>query len=157
MKCSVCKKTIPAARRRVKPTVKTCSAACSGIRQGQRATVRARSYHRRVRKNLVEIPHVPVVDGTELKVRKGHVVGMKHPEGGRWQLAVVVRATLQGKAIHACPASSWTPQLPATAATRLAGTVAVLPPEWAENQELASEFEDERFPYLEDLRECLSG
>ena len=62
---------------------------------------------------------MPVVPGTELIVRKGHVVGMKHPEGGRWQLAVVVRATRQGKAIHACPASAWTPERPATSDTRL--------------------------------------
>ena len=156
MKCSVCKKTIPAARLRAKPTVKTCSAGCSGVRQGKHATKRARSYYQRVRKNLEEIPHVPVVKGTELKVRKGHVVGIKHPEGGRWKLAVVVRATMEGKAIHACPASSWTPQTTATKDTRLAGTVAVLPPEWAENQKLAAEFEDERFAFLEDLREALS-
>ena len=42
--------------------------------------------------------------------------------------------------------------------TRLAGgTVAVLPPEWAENQELAVELEDQRFPFLEDLREAVVG
>ena len=156
-KCSECRKTIPAARLREKPRTMTCSGTCSGIRQGNKANERARSYLRRVRKTLVEVPHVPLVEGTELVVRKGHVVGLKNPEGGRWHLAVVVQATQKGKAIHACPASSW-PTAKATAATRLAGgTVAVLPPEWAENQELAVELEDKRFPYLEELGEAVVG
>ncbi len=34
MKCSVCRKTIPTARRKLQPNVKTCSGTCSGIRQG---------------------------------------------------------------------------------------------------------------------------
>ncbi len=154
-KCTVCRKNIPPARLRARPHTKTCSGTCSGIRQGKNANDRSKSYLRRVRKTLVEIPHVPLVDGTELVVRKGHVVGVKHPEGGRWHLAVVVQATKKGKAIHACPASSW-PTAKATADTRLVGAqVAVLPPEWAENQELAAELEEKRFPYLGELREEL--
>ncbi len=156
MKCSVCPKTIPAARLREKPNVKTCSEACSGIRQGNKANNRWKSYYQRLRKNLGEIKHVPLVDGTELKVRKGHVVGVKQPEGGRWQLAVVVRATKEGRAIHACPASEWDPGMKVTSDTRLAGAqIAVLPPEWAEYQTLASELEERRFPYLEELQEAL--
>ena len=159
MKCSVCRKRIPAARLREKPNVKTCSDTCSGIRQGNKANNRWKSYYQRLRKNLGEIKHVPLVDGTELKVRKGHVVGLK-PEGGRWQLAVVVRSTQAGKATHVCPASSWDPRQRATSATRLANgtTVAVLPFEWAENQGLAviAELEGMRFPYLEELREALA-
>ena len=156
-KCSECRKTIPAARLREKPHTKTCSVVCSGIRQGNKGSNRSKSYLRRVRKTLVEVPHVPLVKGTELKVRKGHVVGVKHAEGGRWHLAMVVRATQEGKAIHACPASEWA-TTSATADTRLAGgTVAVLPPEWAENQELAAELEEQRFPFLEDLREAVVG
>ena len=157
MKCSECPKTIPAARLREMPNVKTCSDTCSGIRQGNKANDRWKSYYQRTRKNLAEVPHVPLVEGTELKVRKGHVVGLKNPEGGRWHLAVVIRATQKGRATHACPASSWG-TAKATADTRLAGgTVAVLPPEWAENQELAVELEDKRFPFLEDLREAVVG
>ena len=92
-----------------------------------------------------------------LKVRKGHVVGLK-PPGSKWQLAVVVRATQQGRATHACPASLWDPGMKVTSDTRLAGAqVAVLPPEWAGNQELAAELEDQRFPFLEDLREAVVG
>ena len=157
MKCSVCRKTIPAARRKVRPHVKTCSDICSGIRQGGLANKRSKSYLARVRKDLGEIPHVPLVPDTELKVRKGHVVGLKQPDGG-WQLAVVVRATQGGRATHACPASSWDPGVKATSATRVSdGTIAVLPPQWAQDQGLAMELAEIRFFYdLEDLRQVLA-
>ena len=158
MKCSVCPKTIPAARRKLQPNVKTCSDACSGIRQGGKANHRAKSYRARVRKDLGEIPHVPLVPGTELlKVRKGHIVGLKQPDGG-WQLAVVVCASQGGRATHACPASSWDPGLKATSATRLSGeTIAVLPPEWAQDQGLGRKLAKIRFfSDLEDLRQALT-
>ena len=155
-KCSVCRKNIPAARLREMPRTMTCSATCSGIRQSQQTNKRLKSHRKRVRETLLDIPHTALVPGTELEVRHGHVVGLKQP-GSKWQLAVVIRATMEGKAIHACPASQWA-TAKATADTRLAGAqVAVLPPEWAEDQELAAELEDQRFPYLEDLREAVVG
>ncbi len=157
MKCSECPKTIPATRRREKPHARTCSDTCSGIRQGRLANERGKSYLKRVRGNLEEIRHVALVPGTELKVRKGHVVGLEQPEG-EWQLVVVIRATFAGRAIHACPASAWDPELKARSDTRLAGatTVAVLPPEWAEDQARAAKLEKRQFPYLEDLRQALT-
>ncbi len=160
MKCSVCRKTIPAARRKLQPNVKTCSGTCSGIRQGGKADKRSKSYRARVRKNLGEIRHVPLVPGTELlKVRNGHVVGLRQPEGG-WELVVVVRATHGARATHVCPASAWEPGLKATSANRLSGgTIVVLPPEWAEDQglALAAELAETRFfSDLEELRQTLT-
>ena len=56
-----------------------------------------------VRKNLEEIPHVPPDRRQRTERPQGPVVGVKEPGGGRWKLAVVVRATKEGRATSDTP------------------------------------------------------
>ena len=84
------------------------------------------------------------------------MVALQLTDGG-WQLALVIRATHEGRATHAGPASSWEPKR-ATSTTRLSSeTVAVLPPEFARDHALAqrAEFADVQFEDLEELRQAL--
>ena len=158
MKCSVCPKTIPAARLRANPQAKTCSDTCAVKRHGEQANLRAKTYRQRVRKALEEIKHIPLFpdQDAEIKVRKGHVVGLQQADGS-WQLAIVVRATHEGRSTHAISACSREPQR-ARSGTRLSSeTVVVLPPELAKDHavKLLSEFADVHFAHLEDLRQRL--
>ena len=156
MKCSECDKPIPPTRLAAQPNVKTCSAPCSGIRQVSKGNKRSESYRRRVRRNLGEIEHVPLVQGTKPIVRRGHVVG-RQPEGEWWwKLVAVVRATHKGKATHVCPVSSWGQQK-ATSATRLSGgKIAVLPPELAQDQRwVTASLDGLPFPDEKGLRHTL--
>ena len=163
MKCSECPKQIPAARLQARPHVETCSTACSAIRQGDLARQRSKSYNERKRKTQREIPHHPLTPDTEPVVRKGHVVGLK--EGETWRLVIVVRATKKsrdmdtGRATHVCAPGAWEKENPSSKNRLSNGTeIAVLPPEWAENQTLAVIAEEAgiRFDDWEDLKASLA-
>ena len=158
MKCIVCKKTIPAARRTITNN-KTCSLECSGVLTVKGMHNRVKSYRQRQRQKRDKIEHLPLVDGTDLTVRKGHVVALQEPGQTDWCLVLVVCSSLKKrKATHACPASLWSEK--PTAENRLAtdATIVVLPPEWAQEPGLAVAAEEAgvRFENLEDLRRELA-
>ncbi len=153
-KCSECNNPIPEDRLKLQPNVKTCSDICSAMRQGSKGNQRSKSYRQRVRKSLGELEHVPLVEDTTLIVRRGHVVGWQ-PEGEGWKLVAVVRATHEGRATHVCPVSSWGQQK-ATSATRLSGgKIAVLPPQWAQDQEWVRDLAQVSFSDLKALEKSL--
>ena len=162
MKCSECRKQIPAARLRALPNVRTCSTACSGIRQGEKGKQRWSAYYRRGREALAEVAHEPLVPGTEPVVRKGHVVGWKKRRK-KWTLALVIRATHKGRATHVCAPGEWNQKVEKKprAEDRLSPDmkIAVLPPEWAQDQELAVRAEEAgmEFRDWEDLQAALAA
>ena len=158
MKCAVCPNTIPAERRKITNN-KTCSMECSGTLTQEGGRKRAQSYRQRQRQERDNIEHLPLVGGTDLIVRKGHVVALQEPGRKDWCLVLVVCASQKKRqATHACPASLWREK--PTAENRLPGEarIAVLPPEWAQEPGLAVSFEEAgvRFEDLEDLRQELA-
>ena len=159
MNCSECRKKIPTDRLRLHPRAQTCSEPCGQARERKQENRRAKEYRSRIREALKEIQHLPLFpeQDTEMKVRQHHVVGLRLTDGG-WKLAVVVKATHEGRATHASPAGSQEPQR-ATSRTKLSrdSVVAVLPPEWAKDRAVAllSEFAGIRFDDLEDLAQKL--
>lgn len=158
MKCIVCRKTIPAERRKITNN-KTCSVACSGTLTRQGMLNRAKSYRARQRQKRDKIEHLPLVCGTDLTVRKGHVVALQEPGQTDWCLVLVVCSSQKNRrATHACPASLWSEK--PTARNRLPGEarIAVLPPEWAQEPGLAVAAEEAGMEFcdLEDLRQALA-
>ena len=158
MKCAVCRKTIPAARRTITNN-KTCSVACSGELTRKGNLNRVNSYRQRQRQERGKIEHLPLVGGTDLTVRKGHVVALQEPGQTDWCLVLVVCSSQKNRrATHACPASLWSEK--PSSKNRLAtdATIVVLPPEWAQEPGLAVAAEEAgvRFEDLEDLRRALA-
>ena len=159
MKCIVCGKPVPADRLKI-TNVKTCSKQCSGARQGELAGKRLKSYRQRIGKTLQDIPHEPLVPGGETLVRNGHVVALQDPGADEgWRLVTVLRATNQGRATHVCAPTSWGEEKPLAENQLSEGMkIAVLPPEWAQDQGLAvlAELAEEWFDDLDDLCRSLA-
>ena len=105
MKCAVCRKTIPAARRKITNN-KTCSVACSGELTRKGNLNRVNSYRQRQRQERGKIEHLPLVGGTDLTVRKGHVVALQEPGQTDWCLVLVVCSSQKtdGRPMPARPA-----------------------------------------------------